>query len=747
MHFVKWIRKNERKIMAWVVILIMISFVGGYGLQQFLMYLGQGGSKRVIATYDDGRKIRAIAFQQAQNELEILHSTNGPSLMADRMLSVLSQVNGDLSPELLQLILFPDTRTSGELRLQLIQMSERGQLPLKLDQINQFFAPHRYQPEILWILLKTEAAEAGCVVTQGEAANFLRQVIAGMTQNKLDANQLVSQISLRTKKTDEQIIGTFASLMSVMNYADLVLGNYSVTSEEIRASVARNMERLKAEVLQISADSFIDQQAEPDSQQLERQFQQFKASVPGLFTQDNRYAFGYKIPKTLQVEYFLVNVNDIKKKIPTPTSEDLENYYSRHLSDYQKSEPIDPNNPDAGSRNVNLPFAQVITRIRQDIERQKTEDQASAILNEARQMTETGFDTVEMDTATVDQLQQAAGDYVTTANELSRKYGVSIYTGKTGWLRPSDVRGDPFLQRVYIPTATGSSVPLMDLLYAIPQDGKPSSQPGLPSVRIWENISPLSGGLMNADNTYVPLRAMVRVTGIREPLVPESVDYTFENNGVSLTPPIEKKIFSVKEQVVRDIKTVQAMDEARKQADELAALVKKDGWDKGLKQFDKTYYPDADPNNPLTAGPRLRTLPAQPVASQTQIDSMLQRLTNSSAMVGMTLNRYLNALLVREMYETMDPDQQTTGETATVLPFPQGREICVIKELTKEPATLKDYQDNKNRVALQLAKLSKIDLGLIFFNPENIVKRMHFEYTEPTQQPKIADDEKQDEEV
>lgn len=45
MNAVKWIRKNERKLMAWLVILIMISFVGGYGLQQFLMYIGQGGVK------------------------------------------------------------------------------------------------------------------------------------------------------------------------------------------------------------------------------------------------------------------------------------------------------------------------------------------------------------------------------------------------------------------------------------------------------------------------------------------------------------------------------------------------------------------------------------------------------------------------------------------------------------------------------------------------------------------------------
>lgn len=739
MHLVKWIRKNERKIMAWVVILIMISFVGGYGFQQLMENLGRGGSRQVIATYSDGQKIRAIDYQNAQNDLEILRM-----LMADRMLGALSQVYGDLGPSLLQLILFPDSRSSGELRLQLIQLAERGQLPLNTDQIDQFFAPHQHRPEFLWILLKAEAHQVGYVVTETEAANYLNQMVSGMTQNQIKASSLISQIMKSTNNSESQIIRIFGELIGIMNYADLILGNYAVTSDEIRVSIARTMERLTAEFILLDSDRLIEEQPEPTAEQIEKQFQQFSSLLPGDFADENPYGFGYKIPKRIRLEYFLVNLGDVQKQIEKPSSEELEGYYSRNLSRYQRSEPIDPNNPDAGTRTLTRPFAQVMHQIRQDIEKQKTEDLAIMILNEARQLTETGFDTIEYGTATALQMQQAAGDYVAAAEELKQKYQVSIYTGKTGWLSPADIRTDLFLRRISIPTSAETSVRLSDVLLAIPPDGKPSSQPGLPAIRIWENISPLSSGLLSEDNQYITLRAMIRVIGIQEPLVPQDLTYTFDNHGVTLSKPDEDSVFSIQEKVAEDLKSIQAMEAADKQASALAALVEKEGWETGLESFNQTYYSHVDPNNPASAKPEVRTISKQLVSSQSQIEALRQRMRSSSGSAD-TMMRYLNALFIRKMAEMMDPQQQTTGPIARILTMEQARQVCVVKELTKEPATEKDYQDNKNRVALQQVMLSKMDLGLIHFRPDNIAGRMALTYKEIQEQPEPVQEEYQEE--
>lgn len=632
--------------------------------------------------------------------------------------------------------------------MQLIQLAERGQLDINVDEINQFFTSHsqRPRPEILWILLKAEALQSGCVVTDADAAMYLRQMITGMTQDQGAASRLISQIMHSTNKSETQIIQTFGSLISIMNYADLVLGNYTVTSDEIRVSISRNMERLTANYLTIAAQSLMDKQPEPADQQLEKQFRQYQSDQLGVYTENNPYGFGYAIPKRIQIEYLLINMNDVQKQINAPTPEELESYYSRNLSRYQRPVPIDPNNPDAGTRQVIQPFAQVAAQIRQDMERQKEEDLANIILNEARQMTESGFDTIEFETATAEQLQQAAGDYLSTAKELTRKYQVTIYTGKTGLMRPSDLRNDLFIRQISIPTSTESTVRLMDVLLAIPPDGKPSSQPGLPGIRIWENISPLRSGLLSEDNQYIPLRAMIRVTDIKLPTVPESMDFEFNNKGVTLSAPEEKKLFSVHQQVVEDVKATRAMETAEKQAEALAGLVEKEGWDTGLKQFYDMYYPQTDPNKPTSPRPQVRTQSDQPVISQMQLETMRQRLLIPSYTTEMIAGRYRNALLIREMAERMDPDQQTTGPVALILPFEQGRQVCVIKELTRQPATEKDYLENKNRVALQLAMISKIDLGLIFFNPDNIAKRMNLQYTETQEipmesQPAIEEEE------
>ena len=70
MSLVKWIRKNERKLMATIVILIMVAFVGGSGLR-WLMNRRAGGNK-VVGTFCQGGKITPISRQQARAELEIL---------------------------------------------------------------------------------------------------------------------------------------------------------------------------------------------------------------------------------------------------------------------------------------------------------------------------------------------------------------------------------------------------------------------------------------------------------------------------------------------------------------------------------------------------------------------------------------------------------------------------------------------------------------------------------------------------
>jgi hypothetical protein len=199
MHLVKWIRKNMRKIMVFVIIAIMAAFVLG----QTVNYLFDSifnVSKRVIATYDDGEKISYADARMAQNELGILRM-----LMADRLL--MAQSASGVSGPLMVHLLFPESQLSAQIASQMKQAVQQGKLPISQDELNDFFQQQPERPEILWLLLKNEAYKAGCILPNETAAETLRYVVPQMTGNQLDAATLVNGISA---ETTSQRIKSFA---------------------------------------------------------------------------------------------------------------------------------------------------------------------------------------------------------------------------------------------------------------------------------------------------------------------------------------------------------------------------------------------------------------------------------------------------------------------------------------------------------------------------------------------------------
>ena len=156
MHLVKWTRKNMQKIMVFVIIFCMVSFViGSVGLKLVVGLFG--GNNQMIATYNDGQKIKAPDFIQAQSELSVLRM-----LMADRLLMAQS-ANGIAGPLLVHL-LFPESQLSSQIASQMKQAVQQGQLPIAQDELDDFFQQRPERPEILWLLLKNEAYQAWCVL-------------------------------------------------------------------------------------------------------------------------------------------------------------------------------------------------------------------------------------------------------------------------------------------------------------------------------------------------------------------------------------------------------------------------------------------------------------------------------------------------------------------------------------------------------------------------------------------------------
>ena len=110
MNLVKWFRKNNTKIMAVVVILLMVAFIGGSSLS----YLLQPGMKnQTVAYYADNIKIKTQDIITARSELDLLKMLKANILL--RMLPVqMFQDLPDLHAFLLGELLFAEQRISPE---------------------------------------------------------------------------------------------------------------------------------------------------------------------------------------------------------------------------------------------------------------------------------------------------------------------------------------------------------------------------------------------------------------------------------------------------------------------------------------------------------------------------------------------------------------------------------------------------------------------------------------------------------
>jgi len=728
MHLVKWIRKNTSKIMVFVIIFAMLAFVvGQFGLRMIFELMG-GGNNQLIATYEDKQKIKSPDFLQAQSELTVLRM-----LMADRLL--LSQSGGGFSGPLLVSLLFPDSQFSSEIASQMKQAVQQGQLQITQSELDEFFRQQPERPEILWILLKEEAKRAGCVMPDESAQQTLRYAIPQMTNNQIDAAMLVSGIISNNNLSEKQILRIFSDLMAVLSYANDVMNSQAVTINQVKAELGRSKERLDAEFAKINAEPFIDENAEITGEQFQQQFEKYKAVVSGNPTQDNPFGFGYMLPKQIQLEYMIVLMDDVQKQIEKPTAEALEEYYSRNIDRFTTSVPSDPNNPESERITKTQSFAEAQASIQRNLESEKTNTLANIIFNDIKAGTETGFETVNFDEASVEQLQEAAGDYVAVSKQMVDKYQVPVKTGKTGWLNRDALSQDKILSTLGLRRGQ-QYLRLSDLAFAATMEKQQSQRIGIPSIRVWENIGPLNGGYYSPEEQkYYRLMAMVRVVEIQDARVPDSIDVAFDTHGVTLNgqPSSEDTTFSVKEQVKQDVLTLDAMETAKTRARELATLAADTSWDDAIAAYNKKYATVEDSND-LTAQEaadeqkiNLETINDQPRISQTDVEMARRFMVENPEMAQRIKDMIVRNMLINQLYAMLPENAETTGTIEKPLVSEPQAACYVIKEVIRKPATMNDYLDNKAQTALQLNATESAGLALIHFSPEKILERMNYE--------------------
>ncbi|MCI0498728.1 MAG: hypothetical protein L0Y36_03470 [Planctomycetales bacterium] len=721
MNLVKWIRKNNRKIMVFVVIFCMVSFViGSFGIKILVSVLG-GGGNQLIGAYDGG-KIKTRQFLQAQSELAVLQM-----LMADRML--LAQSGRGLGGPLLGHLLFGDSQFGGDIAATLKQAAQNGRINLTVEDVERYFNQPRQRPEIVWILLREEAYRAGYILPTASAAETLRMAIPAMTGGQIDAAGLVNSVIAKNNLSEEQILRVFADMMGVVSYAAAVTDSQDVTINQIKAFLGRSKERIDADFVEIAAADFVDPNAAVSDEQLQQQFEAYKNARANIPTDQNPFGFGYQLGRRVQMEYVAVKLDDVKTLTEKPSTEAIETYYSRNISQFQNTRPSDPNNPESEKITETQPFAEVEELIRRRLENERTLSQANLIFNDVKSQTEAGFETLNLDEATAEQIQKAAADFQAVTKTLSEKYGIAVTAGKTGWFGAETFADDEVLNSLSIQRQR-DSLRLADLAMAVTNEKPERPQIGMPAIRVWENIGPLLGGYYaRGEAQYHGVMAMVRIIGIQDAQTPANMDVEFGTHGFALfkNQP-ETAAFRLKDTVKKDLLLSNAMETAKTRAAELARRIEEKGWDEGMAAYNAVYAKTpADPNQSAGTGAvEMGTLRQQLRIGAADIETAKRIMLESPASAQFIQRRLVGNMLTNRLYALLPEDAESTGTIQTLLAFEPTATCYVVKSVVRQPAAEKDYLDNKAQTALQLNAMQSAGLPLVHFDTANILKRMGY---------------------
>jgi len=762
MNLVRWFRKNNKKVMAVVVIGIMFIFIGGGTL---LEQLGRRatGLHKTIAYFGDNKKItNSDLYVQAQRELDILRS-----LGADVLLS-----NQDLHAILLGELLFAEQRTSPALVKHIKQTIRTYQYRISDKQINDIYPPRRTMPSsIYWILLTNEAQLAGLRVPIEQAGTVLGKVIPDIFNGQTYSQRigiLINQHGL----PEQQFLAIFSKLLAVWQYAQMICSSENVTSSQITQIIARQQENVDAELVEFDSTVFAEDDAQISNEEMLDHFDTYKKFFAGAVSEENHYGFGYKLPDRVQLEYIVVRLDDVRTLITPPTNQEKEDYYDRYREQlFTEQIPSDPNDPNSPMTQRTKSYAEVTDIISDQLLKNKINSKANEILQDAKTLTESGLQDIndtELANLSTEQRSKIAGDYKITAEQLSEKHNIKIYAGQTGLLRPIDMQTNEYLARLYLEGYGQNPVSLARIVFAI--DDLAASELGpfdVPKPGVHENIGPLKdlwgsawSGLQDIPGQIM---AIVRVIKAIKATEPESIDQTFSTSPLEFDPNQEdeaENIYSVKEKVTEDLKKLAAMEAAKNKAEEFIELAAKDGWDSTLDKFNELYgqQTSQDPNDPNTSEVsnadksatkpfKLQNLTGLQRISSNTLETLImqsegnpgQRSFVREVQKWLSVNEAkIERQFIDQLYSLVPQDSNTVDAVPLVMEFKPGMSFYCIKNISVNRISQQEYEKVK---AMQLQRDDYVQsetLSAVHFNPENILKRMNFRPAEADGEPPDA---------
>jgi len=722
MNLVKWFRKNNTKVMAVVVIVLMVGFVGGSSLTYLLR--GSGGAGKAIAHY--GPKRHKISYNDrtvARNELEILQSLGAGQILQYQ----------DLRGVLLGELLFSQDRGSAELMTGLRQHIQRSRYYVSDKQLKAIY-DRTLPTDIYWILLRDEARAAGFHVRSEDIGQMLGQIIPRLYNGSTYAQAMQSLID-KYGMPEKDILATFGKLWAVLQYAEAVCSSESVTTSEIRHAAGYENQALTAECVQLKASFFADKEATPSEAEMTAQFDKGKAFFAGEASDVNPYGFGYKLPDRIQLEYLALDLTEVAATVSRPTAEEAEAYYQQNregrFTEDVLSDPNDPNSPKVQEVQS---YVDVADTIMDQLTREKILRKAEQVLLDARSLADEGLEATGPDDKklTVAQMKDEAGDYDQIAADLGQKRGVALYSGRTGLLSASDIQADEKLGRLFLTGYGDNPIRLSQILFSVEELGERAvTLMFVPKAELYQSIGPIQNPMVaRMPDLSGQIMAIVRIVAVEPAREPENLNVEYSTKTLTLgdtSADDTDAVHSVKNLVAEDLRTLAVWETTKTKAQELIELATQESWDAAVNQFNERYGAQAtsDPNDPNVF--EVQHLAGLQKIPSDQMDLIAMQAANSPGAAQYVRQLATEQRFVSRLYSLIPAQSETLAKAPLVLEFKPDQSFYCLKSLSIRRLNEQQFQSIKPALLERKDRVEAQSLAAVHFNPGNIVKRTQFE--------------------
>jgi hypothetical protein len=736
MNLVKWLRKNNKKIMAIVVILIMVGFVCG----SYLSYQSRraSGLQDTVGHFLNNKRITNKDLRHAQEELDVLRM-----LRADLLLR-----NQDIQGILLGELMFSERRTEPALINHVRQTIRTNEYRISEKQIADIYK-HPWPGRLYWLLLSKEAELAGIRMPNEYVGNLLGSAIPQLSGG-LTYRQLVGEIVNRQGVPQSRVLAAFGKLLAVLQYANLMCMSEDVTISQIMSGAQLENETLDVEFVKFDSAFFAETLPEPNEERMVEHFDKYKRFSAGETSVENPYGFGYMLPDRVQLEYIAVKLDDVAKIIEAPTHEEIEDYYQKNRSSFTEQVPAVPGDANSSPSTRVKSFVEVAATISGRLVKERIKTKAEGILLEARTLTEGRLEDSETDrdSLTAEQFKELAGDYRGAAERLTEKHKIEVRTGRTGLLSAGDMQTNEHLARLFLEGPGEFPVRLTTVVFAIGELEASELGPfDAMKPKMYENLGPARDAFAEImEESSGQVMALLRVIAAEKASVPESIDYIFSTRAMVLDPNEEKAgegIYAVREKVSEDLKKLEAMETSRSKCQEFKDLVAKEGWEDTIREFNEQHakQTERDANDPNVF--KLDTLTRLRRISRAQLETVSAQ-SEGEPLGHLLLNEIkTNKQFIDDLFALVPEDSNTVDDLPVIFEFKPAKSVYCLKSISVGRLYRENFERLKPMRLYRETRIQSQSLAAVHLNPENILKRMNFR---PVKEAKEATDANKPEE-